>query len=74
MKGKFFKIAKDLGAVIATYDTYRSDMGFQVYEIMYSFPDVPRSFNFIDSYPPPEAGGQDKILKQFKHEVENNKQ
>lgn len=74
MKRKFFKIAKELGVIIFSYGSYRSDMGFQVYEMLYSFPGAKHSFLFTDSYPPPEAGGQDKILKQFKHEVENNKQ
>jgi hypothetical protein len=67
MKRRFFDTAKKNGAAISGYETYRSDMGCQVYSILYSINGKTRRFD--DSYFPGEIGSKDKVISEFEFEL-----
>jgi len=81
MKKQFYKAAKELRIKIKDYLTYRSDMGFQVYNITYFFDGLieskidpmPMTPIFSDSYPIGECDGQKKVIDQFIIEIKNHK-
>ncbi|SMC46021.1 hypothetical protein [Pedobacter africanus] len=69
MKQRFYKAAKEIGADIISYKTYRSDMGCQVYDIVTKDMDG-GVHDFADSL---WVGGPEKdkadLIEAFKKEV-----
>lgn len=65
MKRKFFTIAKNNNCEITEYNSYRSDMGCQVFSMLITFPDgIKKVYN--DSYFV-GSGDKDKVIDYFKN-------
>lgn len=65
MKKEFLKICDNLNLEIVQYNSYRSDMGSQVYVIHTSYMGSENSFVFSDSYIIGEEKSKKRVVEQF---------
>ncbi len=69
MKKKIYKIAAKFGKIIRKYNTYKSDMGCQCYEVEVNI-GYGKVLVFNDSYFI-GSGESHKVLTQFEYELSN---
>ena len=68
MKKRFYEIAKRYGVKITNYETKRSDMGVQMYELAIKLPNGTEA-RHSDGYYVGESGAQDTVMEYFESEI-----